>query len=182
MTDKDKKQEEKNEEVKDQAQAEPEQEIEEKDPVQELKDQVNDLEDQNIRYQAEIQNIQQRNAREIASIRKYDGQKLATAVIPVVDNLERALAVEDGDDEVALQIKKGVEITLKTLRQALKDNGVEECGKVGDLFDPTRMQGIQSVAADEAEDVESDHVARVLQKGYTLHDRVIRPAMVAVVQ
>ncbi|CAH1853550.1 nucleotide exchange factor GrpE [Convivina praedatoris] len=154
--------------------------IEADDQIAQLEKQVGDLEDQLLRSQAEVQNIQQRNAREISNIRKYDGQRLATAVLPVVDNLERALAVEDAEDEIALQIKKGVEMTLKTLRQALVDNGITETGKVGEEFDPNTMQGIQNVSADEVDDVEADQVARVLQKGYLLHDRVIRPAMVVV--
>ncbi|CAH1850299.1 nucleotide exchange factor GrpE [Convivina intestini] len=154
--------------------------IEADDQIAQLEKQVGELEDQLLRSQAEVQNIQQRNAREISNIRKYDGQRLATAVVPVVDNLERALAVEDAEDEIALQIKKGVEMTLKTLRQALTDNGITETGKVGEEFDPNTMQGIQSVSADEVDDVEADQVARVLQKGYLLHDRVIRPAMVVV--
>ena len=97
-------------------------------------------------------------------------------MLPAVDNLERALAVE-ADDAVAKQIKTGVEMTLKTLTQALTDNGIAATGKVGDTFDPTKHQAIQSVDSDE---VEVDQIAQVLQKGYTLQDRVLRPAMVAV--
>ena len=84
---------------------------------------VSSLEDQLLRSQAEIQNMQQRHAREIQNVHKYDGQKLASAVLPAVDNLERALLVES-EDAVAQQIKTGVEMTLKTLVQALTDNGI----------------------------------------------------------
>jgi len=138
--------------------------------------QVSSLEDQLLRSQAEIQNIQQRHAREVQNVRKYDGQELASAVLPAVDNLERALLVES-EDAVAQQIKTGVEMTLKTLVQALTDNGISETGEVGELFDPTKHQAIQSVSSDE---VDSDQIASVLQKGYMLQDRVLRPAMVAV--
>ncbi|MBS9336101.1 nucleotide exchange factor GrpE [Fructobacillus papyrifericola] len=152
----------------------------EKDPVADMKQQLADKEDDLLRAQAEIQNIQTRNAREMANIRKYDGQKLAEAILPVVDNLERALAVEvDGDEQVA-QIHKGVEITLKTLKSALTQNGIVEVGQVGDDFDPQTMQGVQTVPAEGK--LKADQVASVLQKGYMLHDRVIRPAMVAVAQ
>jgi len=137
---------------------------------------ISNLEDQLLRAQAEIQNIQQRHAREVQNVRKYDGQKLASAVLPAVDNLERALLVET-DDAVAQQIKTGVEMTLKTLSQALTDNGISATGEVGEVFDPTKHQAIQSVDSDE---VESDQIATVLQKGYILQDRVLRPAMVAV--
>ncbi|MDF7626857.1 nucleotide exchange factor GrpE [Lactobacillaceae bacterium L1_55_11] len=149
---------------------------EENTEVTALQDQVSELDDKLLRAQAEIQNIQQRNAREVANIRKYDGQDLAAAILPAVDNLERAVAVE-ADDDVARQIKAGVEMTLKTMRQALKDHGITETGAVGEPFDPQSQQAIQTV---EDADVPADHIAQVLQKGYRLHDRVIRPAMVAV--
>ncbi|GAP00223.1 nucleotide exchange factor GrpE [Fructobacillus ficulneus] len=157
----------------------PEEEVE-VDPVAELKEALAAKDDELLRAQAEMQNIQTRNAREMQNVRKYDGQKLAEAILPVVDNLERALAVEvDGDAQVE-QIHKGVEITLKTLKQALTTNGIQEVGQVGDDFDPATMQGVQSVPAEG--EIKADQVAQVLQKGYVLQDRVIRPAMVAVAQ
>lgn len=144
--------------------------------IADLEAKVAELEDKLLRSQAEIQNIQQRHAREVQIVRKYDGQKLAGAVLPAVDNLERALQVE-ADDTVTKQIKTGVEMTLKTLVQALADNGISATGEVGEAFDPTKHQAIQSV---ESEDVASDEIAAVLQKGYMIQDRVLRPAMVAV--
>lgn len=144
--------------------------------LDQAREKIADLEDQLLRSKAEIQNIQQRQARELQSVRKYDGQKLAAAVLPAVDNLERALEVE-ADDAVAKQIKTGVEMTLKTLVQALTDNGISATGEVGETFDPTKHQAIQSV---ESTSVDSDQIASVLQKGYILQDRVLRPAMVAV--
>ncbi|WP_459524718.1 nucleotide exchange factor GrpE [Leuconostoc lactis] len=144
--------------------------------IADLEAKVAELEDKLLRSQAEIQNIQQRHAREVQNVRKYDGQKLAGAVLPAVDNLERALQVE-ADDAVTKQIKTGVEMTLKTLVQALADNGISATGEVGETFDPTKHQAIQSV---ESEDVASDEIAAVLQKGYMIQDRVLRPAMVAV--
>lgn len=144
--------------------------------IADLEAKVAELEDKLLRSQAEIQNIQQRHAREMQNVRKYDGQKLAGAVLPAVDNLERALQVE-ADDTVTKQIKTGVEMTLKTLVQALADNGISATGEVGEAFDPTKHQAIQSV---ESEDVASNEIAAVLQKGYMIQDRVLRPAMVAV--
>lgn len=144
--------------------------------IADLEAKVAELEDKLLRSQAEIQNIQQRHAREVQNVRKYDGQKLAGAVLPAVDNLERALQVE-ADDAVTKQIKTGVEMTLKTLVQALADNGISATGEVGETFDPTKHQAIQSV---ESEDVASDEIAAVLQKGYMIQDRILRPAMVAV--
>ncbi|ETJ38165.1 Protein grpE, partial [human gut metagenome] len=72
----------------------------------------------------------------------------AGAVLPAVDNLERALQVES-EDTVTQQIKTGVEMTLGTLVQALRDNGISATGEVGETFDPTKHQAIQSVASDD---------------------------------
>ncbi|MDF7637062.1 nucleotide exchange factor GrpE [Leuconostocaceae bacterium ESL0958] len=141
---------------------------------------LQEKEDALLRAQAEIQNIQTRNARELANIRKYDGQKLAEAILPVVDNLERALAIESDGDAQVDQVQKGVAITLKTLKTALEQQGIQPVGQVGEAFDPNSMQGVQTVPA--TDDLAADQVAEVLQKGYLLHDRVIRPAMVVVAQ
>lgn len=164
----------------DTAQADSEESSEEKvDGTAALQTQINTLEDRLLRSQAEIQNIQQRNAREKAALLQYDGQKLATAILPAIDNLERALAVE-ADDDIAQQIKTGVELTLKTLQSALSEHGIQAVGEVGEAFDPNQHQAIQTVPADDAHP--ADTIANVLQKGYVLHDRVLRPAMVAVAQ
>lgn len=154
-------------------------EVVEVDETAQLKVQLEELEDKLLRAQAETQNIQQRNARERAALLQYDGQKLATALLPVVDNLERALAVEATDD-VAQQIKTGVELTLKTLQNTLVEHGIKPVGEIGEAFDPNQHQAIQTVPADD--DHPADTIAQVLQKGYVLHDRVLRPAMVAVAQ
>ncbi|MBX4172174.1 nucleotide exchange factor GrpE [Weissella viridescens] len=147
------------------------------DEIADLKQQLSDADDKFLRAQAEMQNMQTRLAKEQAQALKYANQKLGLAVLPALDNLERALQVE-ADDDASEQLKKGVEMVFGTLKQALSDNGIKEVGQVGETFDPNYAQAIQSVPADDEHP--ADTIASVMQKGYMLEDRVIRPAMVAV--
>lgn len=147
------------------------------DEIADLKQQLSDADDKFLRAQAEMQNMQTRLAKEQAQALKYANRKLGLAVLPALDNLERALQVE-ADDDASEQLKKGVEMVFGTLKQALSDNGIKEVGQVGETFDPNYAQAIQSVPADDEHP--ADTIASVMQKGYMLEDRVIRPAMVAV--
>ncbi|WP_413525826.1 nucleotide exchange factor GrpE [Latilactobacillus curvatus] len=145
----------------------------------ELQKKYDDLEDSFLRSQAEIKNIQTRHQKEQASLLKYDGQSLAKDVLPVLDNLERALATEATDDS-AESLKKGVQMTYDHMKHALEDHGVKEIEAQGQAFDPTIHQAVQTVAVDG--DQKADTVVQVFQKGYYLKDRVLRPAMVVVAQ
>lgn len=137
----------------------------------------NELSDKYIRAQAEIVNMRRRNEKEQASLLKYDGQKLAKAILPALDNLERALTVEAEHSE---QLLKGVEMVQKDLLKALKENNIAEIEADGQKFDPNLHQAVQTVPADD--DHPADTVVKVFQKGYILKDRVLRPAMVVVAQ
>ncbi|WP_367294873.1 nucleotide exchange factor GrpE [Levilactobacillus yonginensis] len=147
--------------------------------VIDLEKKASDFEDKYLRAEAEVQNMQTRFQKEQATLIKYDGQQLAKDVLPVIDNLERALAVEATDDTGA-QLKKGVQMTYDHLEDALKRNNVTEIEAMGQKFDPTRHQAVQSVPTEAGQDAET--VVKVLQKGYLLKDRVLRPAMVVVAQ
>ncbi len=92
------------------------------------------------------------------------GKKLAKAILPVVDNLERALATEAKDDS-AVSLKKGVQMVYDHLERALKENGITAIDGAGDKFDPNTQQAVQTVAADDQHP--ADTVAQVLQKGIT---------------
>ena len=157
--------------------------IEAQAPVEEADDKLTELqkkydamEDSFLRSQAEIKNIQMRNQKEQANLLKYDGQSLAKDVLPVLDNLERALAAEATDES----LKKGVQMTYDHMKHALEDHGVKEIEAQGQAFDPTIHQAVQTVAVDG--DQKADTVVQVFQKGYYLKDRVLRPAMVVVAQ
>ncbi|MFB9769306.1 nucleotide exchange factor GrpE [Lactiplantibacillus modestisalitolerans] len=147
--------------------------------IEQLKQQLDQQGDQLLRAQAEIVNMQNRNKKEQAAIIKYDGQSLAKDVLPVLDNLERALATE-ADDAAAQQLKKGVEMVYGHLQDALKKHEITEVPAAGEKFDPNIHQAVQTVPADD--DHPADTVVQVLQKGYLFKDRTLRAAMVIVAQ
>lgn len=147
-------------------------ETEESSPVAELEAKVEDLENKYLRAHAEMQNIQRRATEERQQLQKYRSQDLAKKVLPALDNLERALAVEGLTEDV----KKGIEMTRDSLLQALKEEGVEEVAV--ETFDPNYHMAVQTLPADD--DHPADTIAEVFQKGYQLHDRLLRPAMVVV--
>lgn len=145
--------------------------------LDDLKEQLSQKEDQFLRAQAEIVNMRNRFQKERESLSRYRAQDLAKALLPAIDNLERALETDSGDGE---SLKKGVEMVLESLRQALKENGIEEIPALGEVFDPTMHQAVQTVAIEEGQ--KSDEIVQVFQKGYKLYDRILRPAMVIVAQ
>lgn len=147
-------------------------ETEESSPVAELEAKVEDLENKYLRAHAEMQNIQRRATEERQQLQKYRSQDLAKKVLPALDNLERALAVEGLTEDV----KKGIEMTRDSLLQALKEEGVEEVAV--ETFDPNYHMAVQTLPSDD--DHPADTIAEVFQKGYQLHDRLLRPAMVVV--
>lgn len=147
--------------------------------VEQLKVQLEESEDQLLRARAEMANITKRNRSERELLQRYRSQDLATKLLPSVDNLERALATEVAHEDAA-SLKKGVEMVLESLRHALREEGVEEIPAIGEKFDPNIHQAVQTIPA--GDDYEPDVVVDVLQKGYKLHDRVLRASMVIVAQ
>lgn len=145
--------------------------------IVELKEANDQLEDKFLRAQAEIANMQNRYNKERSQLLKYSGQQLALAILPSIDNLKRALEVK-ADDEASNQLKKGVEMVFNQLTSGLKENGIEEIDSIGTKFDPNLHQAVsvEDAGPDEGKDI----VKQVLQPGYKLKDRVIRPAMVVV--
>ncbi len=131
-----------------------------------------EFENKYLRAHAEMQNIQRRANEERQSLQRYRSQDLAKKILPSLDNLERALQVEGLTEDV----KKGIEMVRDSLIQALKEEGVEEVAI--ESFDPNLHMAVQTVPADE--DNPADTIAQVLQKGYKLHERLLRPAMVVV--
>lgn len=148
------------------------------DPIEQLTKENSELEDKYLRAQAEIQNMQNRFTNERSQLLKYDGQKLATAILPVLDNLERAL--ENADSENESSLKKGIQMTYDHMQHTLADHDIVEIEALNQKFDPTVHQAVQTVPVEG--DQETDTVVQVFQKGYYLKDRVLRPAMVVVAQ
>lgn len=154
-------------------------EVVELSEVDELKIKLDEMEDKFLRVSAEMANIVQRNRNERELLQRYRSQDLGKKLLPAIDNLERAMATE-ATDEQSIGLKKGVEMVLESLRFALKEEGIEEIPAKGEAFDPNVHQAVQTIPVSEG--VEPDTVVEVLQKGYKLHDRVLRASMVIVAQ
>jgi molecular chaperone GrpE len=134
--------------------------------------------DELLRVQAEMQNLRRRTEQDIEKAHKFGQEKFSTELLAVMDNLERsAAAAEASEDEAAQAIKEGVELTLKGFMDCFKRFNIEAVDPLGEPFDP---QLHQAMSIQERPDSEPNSVIAVMQKGYTLHGRVIRPAMVMV--
>ena len=135
--------------------------------------------DKLVRLQAEMENVRRRAERDVSSAHKYGSEKLVKSLLPVVDSLERGLEiVADGSPEVKA-MHEGMELTLKMLLETLSKNGVKQLDPVGEPFNPEEMEAVSMQPSPE---VEPNTVLTVMQKGYLLNDRLVRPAMVMVSQ
>ena len=133
-----------------------------------------EVSDAYLRAKAEVENTRRRAEEEIAKTRKFAIEGFADSLLPVKDSLEAALAVENATPE---QMREGVHATLRQLAQALERNKVVEVNPAaGDKFDPHHHQAISVVPAEQ----EPNTIVTVLQKGYVIADRVLRPALVTV--
>lgn len=131
-----------------------------------------------LRVQAEMQNLRRRTEQDIEKAHKYGQEKFSSELLVVIDNLERALlAAGDKEDGVVKALYEGVELTLKSFLDCFHKFHIEQIDPVGEPFNP---QLHQAVVMQESAEAEPDSVLAVMQKGYTLHGRVIRPAMVIV--
>jgi molecular chaperone GrpE len=139
-----------------------------------------DLSDKLMRVHAEMDNLRKRTEREKADISKYAITKFAGDMLAVADNLERALAAMPETEEVEAHTKalvQGVELTSQDLRKALERHNVVRIEALSALFDPNFHQAVME---EENKDVAAGTITRVLQEGYRIGDRVLRPSMVVV--
>lgn len=150
-------------------------EVSQEDELLSLKEQVEESENKYLKLYAEFENFKRRNRQEAELNSKYKDQKFAENLLPVLDNLERALAI-DGTDESFIALNKGVEMVYKNLVETLEKHDVKAIDALNQPFDPNFHQAVMT----EASDSESDIVIEEFQKGYILKDRVIRPTMVKV--
>lgn len=156
------------EEVTEEEVKEPEKET--KEPT--LEDKLNETKDQLLRTAAEYANYRARSAKEKEQTYNNAKGSVITELLPVIDNLERALAGEGNDYEA---LKQGVQMTMDGLMAALEKLGVEQYGEAGDTFDPNFHNAVMHV---EDDSLDENVVCDVFQKGYKIGDRVIRAAMV----
>ena len=139
-----------------------------------LQAKVTELQDQYIRGQAEVQNARRRADDEVSKARKFALESFADSLLPVLDSLEAGLAVQTATPE---QIREGAEATLRQLKSAMERNKIVAIDPAaGAKFDPAQHQAISVVPAEQ----EANTVVSVLQKGYLIAERVLRPALVTV--
>jgi molecular chaperone GrpE len=129
-----------------------------------------------LRAKAETENVRRRSLEDVARASKFAVEKFAGELLAVKDSLEAALANENQNAD---NLKAGVELTLKQLAAAFEKSSLTEINPQGEKFDPHKHQAISQIEAPDAT-TEANTVLSVLQKGYALHDRVIRPALVVV--
>lgn len=146
------------------------------DKIEQVQESVEENYDLYVRSQAEMDNMKKRFQKEKQDLIKFSNESLVKQLLPVMDNLEKAIShsrSEDSTDSLA----EGVELTLKGLKNTLEKSGLEEVKAVGEPFDPNCHEAISER---EDDSVESKTVLQELQKGYYLNKRLIRPAMVIV--
>lgn len=140
----------------------------------ELEAKVSQYHDQLLRAHAEMENVRRRAHDDVSKARKFGTESFAESLVPVKDSLEAALALENQSFDT---LKEGLETTLRQLTSAFERNNLKEVAPAaGDKFDPHVHQAISTIPAE----VPSGTVATTLQKGYTIADRVLRPALVTV--
>ncbi|MDX1457874.1 MAG: nucleotide exchange factor GrpE [Marinobacter sp.] len=150
------------------------------DETQALKTQLQELKDQVLRTQAEMQNVRRRAEIDVEKAHKFALEKFVKELLPVADSLEKAVEsteAQDAEGQVVASIREGVEMTLNLLLGSLNKFKVEQLNPVGEPFDPQRHEAMSMVPAPDAE---PNSVVAVIQKGYTLNERLVRPAMVVV--
>jgi len=135
------------------------------------------LKEQVLRAHADAQNVRRRSEQDVEKARKFALEKFVADLLPVADNLERAIAAGNPEDETQKAVLEGVELTLKSLQDTLKKYKVEMVDPAGEPFDPQLHQAMTMVPNP---DMEPNTVMDVFQKGYTLNGRLVRPAMVVV--
>ncbi|OTA19415.1 nucleotide exchange factor GrpE [Xenorhabdus beddingii] len=138
--------------------------------------QVNER-DAMLRARAEVENIRRRTEQDVEKAHKFALEKFANELLPVIDNLERALEVTDRTNESLQSMIEGIELTLKSFIDAVGKFGIEVVGDTNVPFNPEVHQAMTMMESDQHE---PNHVMLVMQKGYTLNGRLLRPAMVAV--
>ncbi len=135
-----------------------------------------ELQDAFLRARAEAENTRRRAQEDISKAHKYAVESFAESLIPVKDSLEMALKIETASVEA---LKEGTEVTLRQLLKAFEKHRLLEINPIpGEKLDPTKHQAVSTVPADQ----EANTVVEVLQKGYTIADRLLRPALVTVAQ
>ena len=145
--------------------------------LEEARNKASENWEQVMRVQAELENSRRRAERDVENAHKYALEKFALELLPVKDSLEMGLAAASGEDANIEKLREGTELTLKMLSNAMEKFGIAEVNPVGEPFNPELHQ---AMTMQESDKHEANSVTAVMQKGYLLNDRLIRPAMVVV--
>ena len=167
----------KNEDIADDIHSESETvELEESNEVSD-EERITELEDTVLRLRAELDNSQKRSVAEVEKAHKYGIERLLLELLPVVDNLEHAL--KNLSEDVSDSDKEGIELTLKSFESALDKFGISPIYPISEVFDPIKHEAVSVVRDKEHSD---NMIVEVMQKGWSLHERTIRPARVVVIK
>lgn len=145
--------------------------------LSDLEAQLAEQKDRMIRVHADMENTRRRAKIDVQEAHNFGLKKFANALLPVVDTLERSLEIEVEDNELAQSIHKGVEMTLDIFISTLAKFNIERVNPLGETFNPEFHEAVQTVADPAAA---TGKILKVLQKGYTLNERLLRPAMVVI--
>ena len=148
--------------------------------VDQLKEQVNELEDKYLRANADFENMRKRLEKEKTQAIGYAHEQFARDLLPIIDALEIAATSGENSEicgeEMVAKIKEGIDLTIEQFKKCFEKHGVSGVDVTGE-FDPNVHEAVMKV---DSEEKESGHIVQVLQKGYTIKDRVLRPAMVSI--
>ena len=147
------------------------------DEADQLQADLDRMKEELLRAHADMQNLRRRAERDVENAHKFALDRFVGDLLPVVDNLERALKAIDRDDESMQAVTEGIELTLKSFVDVLRSHNVEQVAPEGEPFDPERHQAMTMVPDP---DRPPNTVIEVFQKGYLLNGRLVRPAMVVV--
>jgi molecular chaperone GrpE len=154
------------------------------DPLKEMEEKVETLEkeaadnhDRLLRMAAEFDNYKKRATREMNDFRKFANENFAKALLPVVDSMDLAIESSSNDKHVNNSMVEGVNMTLKEILKIFEQFGVKRFESIGNTFDPNLHQAVMQ---EETDKFPENTVSKELQKGFMIHDRLLRPAMVVV--
>ncbi len=145
--------------------------------LQEATAKADDNYDQFLRARAEMENLRRRTDRELTNAHKYAVEKFAKELLAVLDSLQLGVQASESDDPEVVKLREGGELTLKLLLAMMEKFNIKPVGEVGERFDPEYHQ---AMTTQPSADTEPDTVLQVMQKGYQIHDRLLRPALVIV--
>jgi molecular chaperone GrpE len=124
-----------------------------------------------------MENLRRRTDRELTNAHKYAVEKLAKELLAVLDSLQLGIQASESDDPEVVKLREGGELTLKLLINVMEKFNIKPVGEIGERFDPEYHQ---AMTTQPSADTEPDTVLQVMQKGYQIHDRLLRPALVIV--